>query len=115
MILNTKYIALDTSTGNVIQRFWDIKLYGTRPRDDINLMTVNNKRAMEILQKTITKYENHYAVGLLWREDNIALPNNKPLVLSRLYNLGKKFGKDQNIKQMYTETMNDYIAKGYAL
>ena len=48
------------------------------------------------------------------REDNTALPNNKPLALSRLYNLEKKFGKYQNIKQMYTETMNDYIAKGYA-
>ena len=77
-------------------------------------MTVNDKSAMEILQTTITKYENHYAVGLLWREDNIALPNNKPLALSRLYNLEKKFSKDQHIKQRYTETMTDYIARGYA-
>ena len=77
-------------------------------------MTVNNKRAMEILQKTTTKYENHYAVGLLWKKDNVVLPNNKPLALSRLYNLEKKIGKDKKIKQMYTEAMNDYIAKGYA-
>ena len=77
-------------------------------------MTVNNKRVMEILQKTTTKYKNHYAVGLLWKEDNVVLPNNKPLAVSRLYNLEKKFGKDQKIKQMYTETMNDYIAECYA-
>ena len=68
---------------------------------------------MEILQKTTTKYKNHYTVGLLWREDNVVVQNNKPLALSRLYNLEKKFGKDQNIKQMYAETMNDYIVKGY--
>ena len=68
---------------------------------------------MEIFQKTTTKYENRYAVGLLSNEDNVALPNNKPLALSRLYNLEKKFGKDQKLKQMYTETMNDYIAWGY--
>ena len=77
-------------------------------------MIVNNKRAMEILQKTTTKYENHYTVGLLWKEGNVVLPNNKPLALSRLYNLENKFGKDQKTKQMYTETMNDYIVKGYA-
>ena len=62
---------------------------------------------MKILPKTTTKYENHYAVGLLWREDNVILPNNKLLALSRLYNLINKFGKDQNIKQIYTETMKD--------
>ena len=77
-------------------------------------MSINDKRAMEILQKTATKYENHYAVGILWTEDDVVLPNNKSLALSRLYSLEKKLGKDQNIKQTYTETMNDYIAKGYA-
>ena len=90
----------------------DIESYGIKPKDDINIMTVNNKRAMEILQKTTTKYEYHYAVGLLWKED-VVLPNNKPLAVSRLDNLEKKFGKDQKIKQMHTETMNDYIAECY--
>ena len=106
-------LPLDTSTDNLIQKFWDAKSYGIKPKDNINIMIVNNKRAMEILQKTTTKYENHYAVGLLSNEDNVALPNNKPLALSRLCNLEKKFGKDQKIKQMYTETMNDYTARGY--
>ena len=70
---------------------------------------------MEILQKATTKQENHYAVGLLCKEGNVTLPNNKPLAISKLYNLEKKFGKDRKIEQMYTETMNDEIAKGYAL
>ena len=109
----TNKLPLDTSTDNLIQKFWDVKSYGIKPKDNINIMIVNNKRAMEILQKTTTKYENHYAVGLLSNEDNVALPNNKPLALSRLCNLEKKFGKDQKIKQMYTKTMNDYIARGY--
>ena len=42
-------------------------------------MTVNNKRVIEILQKGTTKYKNHFAVGLLSKEGNVALPNNKPL------------------------------------
>ena len=111
----TKKLALDTSRDSLIQKFWDIESYGIKPKDVINIMTVNDKRAMEILQKTTTKYGNHYAVGLLCKEDNVTLPNNKPLAISKLYNLEKKFGKEQKIKQMYTETMNDEIAKGYAL
>ena len=109
----TNKLALDTSTDNLIQKFWDIESYGIKPEDDINVMSINDKRAMEILQKTATRYENHYAFCILWKEDDVVLLNNKSLALPRLYNLEKKLGKDQNIKQMYTETMNDYIAKGY--
>ena len=72
-------LALDTSTDNLIQKFWDIKLYGIKPKDEINIMSVNDKRVIKILQKGTTKYKNHFAVSLLEKEDNVALPNNKPL------------------------------------
>ena len=89
----TNKLALDTSTDNLIQKFCDIKWYGIKPKDEINMMTVNNKRVMEILEKTTTKFENRYVVGLLWKEDNVLLPNNKPLALSRLYSLEKNLKK----------------------
>ena len=47
----TNKFTLDTSADNLIQKFWDIESYGTKPKDDINLMTVNDKKAMEILRK----------------------------------------------------------------
>ena len=40
----TSKLALDTSTDNLVQKFWDIESYGNKPKEDINLMTVNNKR-----------------------------------------------------------------------
>ena len=110
----TNKLSIEPSTDNIIQKFWDIESYGTMKKNDINVMTVNDKRAVEILQKTTTKHENHYVTGLLWKDNNIILPNNKALALSRLYNLEKKLSKDSNLKEMYTETMNDYIKKGYA-
>ena len=55
----TNKSALNTSTDNLIQKFWDIELYGIKPKFNINVMTVNDKRAMKILQETTTKYENH--------------------------------------------------------
>ena len=69
----TNKLPLDTSTDNLIQKFWDVESYGIKPKDDINILTGKNKRAMELLQKTTTKYENHYAVGFLWNEDNVTL------------------------------------------
>ena len=93
----TNNLVLDASTDNLIQKFWNVKLYGTKPKDNINVTTVNDKRAMDILQKAITNYENHYAAGLLWKKGKVLLLNKKPLGLSRLYNLENKFGKNQTI------------------
>ena len=53
----TNKLALDASTDNLSQKFWDIESCYTKPKDCINVMTVNDKRAMEILQKTTTKYK----------------------------------------------------------
>ena len=38
-----------------------------------------------------------HSVGLLGKKVNVLLLNNKPLALSKLHNLEKKLGKDQNI------------------
>ena len=94
----TNQLALDTSADSLIQMFLDIESYGTKPKANINVMTVNDKRAMEILQKTTTKC----GFRLLWKKENVVLPNNKLLALSKLHDLGKNFAKDQNIKQLYT-------------
>ena len=60
----TNKLALNISTNNFIQKFWDIESYDTKPRDDLNIMTVNDIRPMEILQKATTKCESHYTLSV---------------------------------------------------
>ena len=74
-------------------------------------MTIVDKRSVEILKETTLKSGNHYTSGLLWKESNSILPNNKSLPLSRLYNLERKLAKHPRIRQMYTETMKEYIKR----
>ena len=76
-------VTLESAT-DIIQQFWDIKSYGTVPIDDVSVMTIEDKWSIEILKKTSFKSENHYITGLLWKESNGILPNNKSLALSRL-------------------------------
>ena len=68
---------------------------------------------VETLKETTFKSGNHYITSLLWKESNSILPNNKFLSLSRLYNLERKLAEHAQIWQMYTETMKEYIKKGY--
>ena len=75
---------------------------------------VEDKQSVEILKETTFKSGNHYITSLLWKESNSILPNNKSLALSHLYNLERKLAKHLQGRQMYTETMKEYIKKGCA-
>ncbi|PIK44569.1 hypothetical protein BSL78_18566 [Apostichopus japonicus] len=77
--------------------------------------SVQDKRAKGILESTASlTSEGHYQIGLLWKDDYHFLPSNKPLAESRLRNIKRKLLRDNVMRQKYTETVEGYIAKGYA-
>ena len=106
-------VTLESAT-DIIEKFWDIESYGTVPKDDVSVITIEDKQSIEILKETTFKSENHYVIGLLWKESNSILPNNKSLALSPLYNWKIELAKHPQIRQMYTKGMKEYIKKGYA-
>ena len=70
---------------------------------------------MDILSKTTRlNDEDHHETGLLWRRDDVQLPNNRRDVGIRLQSLRRKFHRDPSLEEKYRVTMEDYIAKGYA-
>ena len=79
-------------------------------------MSKNDKRALEILENTTQPIDGHYQVGLFWKE-NGKLPSNRWLAEKQLYQLNDKLSKNQQLKQIYEETLqkdllNRYVAKG---
>ena len=101
------------SATDIIQKFWDIGSYGAVPKDDISKMTIEDKQSIEVLKETTFKPRNQCITGLLWKESNTILLNNKSLALSYLYNLERKLARHPQTRQIYTETMKKYIKKGY--
>lgn len=77
-------------------------------------MSVEDKRALSIMESTITHKNGHYKLGLPWRDKDASLLNNLPLAHARLQNIRKKLSSDPKLHKMYKETVNDYIEKGYA-
>ena len=67
------------------QDFRDIEL-PERP-----CVSLEDKRALEILNKTVEKVGNHYSVGLVWKEDNTVFQNNRKIALKRLEGVKKLF------------------------
>ena len=57
---------------------------------------------------------NHYTIGLLRKDSDVTLPNNRPLAVSRFLSLENKLNKKPELKKRYTDTIRDYINKGHA-
>ena len=81
--LNTSVTSNFTQTFNV-ERFWEIENYGTVPKHDDRIMAKDEKRALNMLQNTLSFKEGKYDTGILWREDKVNLPNNRQLAVQRL-------------------------------
>ena len=87
-------VTLEAAT-NIVKKMWDIKSYGTVPKDDVSIMAIEDKRSIEVLKETTFKPGNQYITGSLWKDSNTTLPNNKYLPLSsQIYsNLEKNLAK----------------------
>ena len=59
-----------------IDRFWQTESYGILKRDDPILMPKQDRKAIEVLESTVNKKNNHYIVGLLWKDENTILSYN---------------------------------------
>ena len=93
-----------TQTFNV-ESFCEIENYGTVPKQDLRIMTKDGKRALNILQNTISFKEGKYETGLLWKEDRVNLPNNRELAAQRLRSLEKRLAKNEDLKTKYHKTV----------
>ena len=96
-----------------LERMWTTD-FDDRNRDDSKSMSVEDKCAMKTMETSVTFENGLYQLGLPWRDESTCLPNNMALALVRLQQLRRKQLCDSSLHQTYAETVNDYIAKGYA-
>ncbi len=102
----------DVTLNKQLESFWKIESLGTT-RNDSNPTSVQDKRALKVIEKTLTKVDGHYEMGLLWKDKDTHLPNNRAVAELRLRHLRRRLERDPELKQRYFAAMNDYIIKGY--
>ena len=76
-------------------------------------LSVDDKRALAILESTTVKEEGHYKTALLWKGEK-DLPNNRTMAVSRLHCTEKKLKKNPELAEKYHNVINYYVAKGNA-
>lgn len=77
--------------------------------------STDDVRAVQILERTARRLPSgRYEVGLLWKTDNLFVPDSSKLALSRFLSLEKKMCRDSNYAERYRQNIHDMIRKGYA-
>ena len=85
-----------------------------KTRTDTKPMSVEDRRAIKITESSITHENEHYKLGLPWREEDTTLTNNMAPAHARLLQMKRKLLRNTSLHQRYSEAVNDFIAKGYA-
>ena len=76
---------------------------------------MEDMRTVESLQRTTRLSDGRYETGLLWRKEDVWLPNNHCEAERRICSLKRRFSRDPDLQQRYRAVMKEYIRKGYAL
>ena len=98
-----------------VENWWKTESFATKFNRDVPRST-EDERALKLLEET-TNFRadlGHYETGLLWKDEEVMLPNNRPLAEKRLTNLERSLDKDSERAKAYYDTVDTYIAEGYA-
>ena len=109
------FVSLGRKPDDLIERFWNLEDYGAVKSGEKPL-SVEDKRALKIIEDTTCLIDGHYEVGLLWKDDEPRLPNNRDMANQRSESLRHRLRKSGNeeMAAKYCEAMDGYINKGFA-
>ena len=79
--------------------------------DRRKVMSIEDRKALKMMEESATIVDNHYEVGMLWNRDNPQLPNNRHVAFKRLQHLKSRLKKDKVLLQKYRENIEEYVKK----
>ena len=101
----------DDKLANQLSKWWNIESYASNC--DVTGHSKEEQRAIKTLEQTTRFNGERYEVGLLWREDEVKLPNNFYSAMGQLKSLERRLQKDEALKKRYQETIDTDVNAGY--
>ena len=114
---NVNFVSLETqeddeTLSQQVKKFWKTDFVDLISCSKVS-MSVEDERALRIMEESSRKVSGHYQIALPWRQQPPYLPNNQILADHRLQLLKKKFLHDHKLFESYRATIHYYISKGY--
>ena len=78
-------------------------------------LSLDDKRSIVLMEQSCELENDRHAIGLQWKKDKSLLPDNRPLVETRVRSLGKSLSKNKEKARMYDEVISQYTANNWAI
>ncbi|XP_062541564.1 uncharacterized protein LOC134209583 [Armigeres subalbatus] len=81
---------------------------------DAELHKADDERAEQLLKTLTLLKKKRYETGLLWRYDDVRLPDSKSMAMRRLLCLEKRMQREPEMAEELKEKIRNYVRSGYA-
>jgi hypothetical protein len=96
----------------MVKSWWKTESFGCLfDRDEQR--SREDERVIKLLDDTTQFVDGRYEVGLIWKDPNVNLPNNKVVAERRLRSLERRLHHDPLLSIKYRQTINNDIEKGH--
>lgn len=90
------------------KRFFSTEDFGVKiPKEPLE--SLEDARSLEIMARTTKKIGNRYETGLLWKFDDVELPESKKMAERRLRCLEQKMDKNPEFSTAYCKKIDEYM------
>ena len=95
-----------------VKTWWRTENFGCRYDCDVQ-RSVEDEKVLKFLSERTQEVEGLYEVPLLWKDENIQLPDNRVVAIHRLGILEKRLQRDPELDEAYKKTIETDLEKGY--
>ncbi|XP_058817271.1 uncharacterized protein LOC131680575 [Topomyia yanbarensis] len=103
----------DENLHQAVKAYFAMDSLGITKSDKV-ILSSEDQRAENILKSRTQLVGNRYETGLLWRYEDIRLPDSREMALRRHQSLITRMDKDPFLAEALQQMISDYVAKGYA-
>ena len=104
--------AEDEDLHSLVKQSFTVENFGVAV-NDTRPKSREDERAWKILETTTKRTGDRFESGLLWKREDVKLPESYTNALKRLINIEVRMEKDPELAKDYKAKLQDYLAKGY--
>ena len=93
-----------------VENWWRTDACGTKNRKETP-RSCEDKRAIEILEKTVCHFGERYEAGLLWKDEDVSSPDNRSMAERRHKSTERGLKKDETLAKKYCAIIEDSIER----
>jgi hypothetical protein len=95
-----------------VQLWWKTESFGCKYAEETS-RSVEDKKALEIVESTTKHIGDRYETALLWKEDDVTLPNNRVVAEKQLFSLERRLVRNEELATAYRDTIESDLRNGY--